>query len=704
MLPNTLNVKTNNATTAGSKNQTETVTSSLADQRRMSPRQTSETSKGTASDPKPPTKITASTKKKALEESRASVMTPENAAMWFVDKGYIPAGETITISSIQVALFWMAGGDITSWTEMITGIRAASICLEVVGKMAGLDRAAAEVQMKDVVDKVVGEAQKEMGKVTAEAVKKIQETTAEETLTTEDRKKIEEERTMKIIDTLQNQQQSLTQSYADTLKKATQTSAATRPPPTGPARGQREMEPTVIAREERQNRLFMVDGAVGAESATANLTPNVIVTKANLALESIEETTDWSAENSLLRPSKTAFVAAQKIANGGTVLEINTREAADWLRQPAISKEFEQKFGGSVTLKSRNFMAIVEYIPVRAKHSLEGSERKIEEANGLEVGAIEKIRWMRRPETWDGDQEKAHAILQTRSHRIANEILKGGLIVEGERKRARKLEDDPRRCYRCQIMEPGHTTKNCKSPMEVCAKCAGRHATSTCKVPKQSYKCASCIEHNTDHNHAAWDRKCPVFLEERERIRTRRPENRYRYYPHPDEAWTWELFDEGRDGTRRWMGNQEERRHIAGLYQNIRDKGYGNTLGNGRPAGYNRGLNGGGYGSRGGYDTGRYMQGGYPPYNRSAQHQGLYQRTDTVLTGGNTEPTAGPSRPQGTPPSSQQMLLTSQDRGRSTSRRGRAGDSRPGSQTRQTQLPATWLTEDPGQPQTSNST
>ncbi|KJA13877.1 hypothetical protein HYPSUDRAFT_1088313, partial [Hypholoma sublateritium FD-334 SS-4] len=161
-------------------------------------------------------------------------------------------------------------------------------------------------------------------------------------------------------------------------------------------------------------------------------------------------------------------------------------------------------------------------------------------------------------------QQKAHAIITTKSRETANRIIKDGIAIAGNRYRARKLEDDPRRCYKCQTIEPGHRAADCPND-EVCANCySKKHVAGTCDRDARHYACASCIAAKKPYNHASWSRQCPIFLAKRSKLRDRFPENHFRYYPITDVEWTWTRKAESIEEemyAERWNGNYDRNRH-----------------------------------------------------------------------------------------------------------------------------------------------
>ena len=47
----------------------------------------------------------------------------------------------------------------------------------------------------------------------------------------------------------------------------------------------------------------------------------------------------------------------------------------------------------------------------------------------------------------------------------------------------------------------------------MCAKCSGNHATDSCIVTEESYKCANCCKvEGADDNHRADSALCPAYI------------------------------------------------------------------------------------------------------------------------------------------------------------------------------------------------
>jgi hypothetical protein len=68
--------------------------------------------------------------------------------------------------------------------------------------------------------------------------------------------------------------------------------------------------------------------------------------------------------------------------------------------------------------------------------------------------------------------------------------------------------------------------------------------TRDCKATRNEFNCATCKKDGRHNNHAAWDRECPAFIEEKAKLRERMPENHYRFFPVDHEEGTWVRHEE----------------------------------------------------------------------------------------------------------------------------------------------------------------
>ena len=78
--------------------------------------------------------------------------------------------------------------------------------------------------------------------------------------------------------------------------------------------------------------------------------------------------------------------------------------------------------------------------------------------------------------------------------------------------RMRPFVSRPLQCYNCQKF--GHQARTCRSEVQTCKFCAGRHASTQCQ-DKETLKCANCGQ-----GHATTSRLCPKKLAAEHKVKT----------------------------------------------------------------------------------------------------------------------------------------------------------------------------------------
>ena len=304
-------------------------------------------------------------------------------------------------------------------------------------------------------------------------------------------------------------------------------------------------------------RQILIDGIQISQSDSTSLTPKLLVAKANLAIDLME---DCDQDTPSSKPKEARIVSAKILGNKGVVLETSNEETVTWLRGRA--KDFAAGMGGQAALKDRSLHLVVEFVPATLNEQLPDLLQAIEADNQLTSGSLISARWMRAPGNWRPDQKLAHAILTTNNIPTADSILKDGLVIEGCRLQARKLEEEPKRCFKCQKLSTRHTAANCQEITDWCSNCAGPHSVDDCRVTDRSkFACAGCRSVGAPDQHAAWDKRCPAYTQEKARILGCHPEYEYRYYI-TNEPWTWERKQDISETVERWKGNTHENRRL----------------------------------------------------------------------------------------------------------------------------------------------
>ena len=300
-------------------------------------------------------------------------------------------------------------------------------------------------------------------------------------------------------------------SYADILKKSSHAVAVTR-----------------CDSQARTIRLTPPPTPEGTDNSLNSLGEDVLVAKANLALERAQEETE-------LVPTGAKFLSVRKTAHGSLLYEVDSTDTVAWLRSNEGKRVFASNFGTEVSLASKPFSTIIEYVPAHFAIDDPHTLGELERVNNLPSGAVRLVRWIKPIERRTPNQRTAHAIIDFFRPEDANTSIKGGLLMKGKRCNVRKLLPEPTRCMKCQSFN-GHYAKSCTSTRDTCGTCSGDHRTRDCTTtsPEQR-RCANC----KTSGHAAWSRECPHFTDLLNRHHSHSQEVDYRYFPVCNNPATW---------------------------------------------------------------------------------------------------------------------------------------------------------------------
>ena len=222
-----------------------------------------------------------------------------------------------------------------------------------------------------------------------------------------------------------------------------------------------------------------------------------------------------------------------KLRNGGLILQFETKEAADWFKQPDILASILPRIDSSAKLKSRAYQILVPRVPVIFETDSEDSLRELEEQNGMKDGILLKARWIKLTYRRALGQRYAHLALSVSTPGEANIIIRDGIYICGAKMYPRKLKMEPKQCMKCRKW--GHFAAECLEEKDACGNCGEDHHTKDCPDKDRRY-CVSC----KNDTHASWDRNCPEFKCRVERMDENHPENALIYFP-TDEDWTTQV-------------------------------------------------------------------------------------------------------------------------------------------------------------------
>jgi len=83
--------------------------------------------------------------------------------------------------------------------------------------------------------------------------------------------------------------------------------------------------------------------------------------------------------------------------NGGTLLELSSKEAAQWLKIGMNCKKLATASGGDLTIRSRTYNIIILFVPTSTAIEEKDTLRAIEDDNDLPFSCIMAARWIKPP-------------------------------------------------------------------------------------------------------------------------------------------------------------------------------------------------------------------------------------------------------------------------------------------------------------------
>ena len=487
-----------------------------------------------------------------LKESRAQLNSVSTAKKWLTKEELLIEGEDITTSSLAQALLWIAAGERNMADQLVDGIRAVALCLDACSLGEVVDVAMCE--FKETAALWVGEAKSLVQKAVDEVVDAA-------------KKKVSESSQRSWADEVNEgfQGQGTVGGYSHPAPSFAQAVAAgTR----RPADQRGELDADYLAGEALKRRRVLIDGIEGVGNAAGGLSPKEIVEKANIALTAAR----IGAEGSGTEPSTDPkAVSAKVLENGGVILELETEESAAWLLDSGVRTAFESNFGGSARIVEQLFHVVANFLPVTLRDTLQDFIPSIVRNNCITTDSLVKCRWLKAPKYWKEEQRFAHAVLSFNKRANASRIIQQGIVIEGQRFKAKKMEEVPRRCFKCQRI--GHLASNCKEISAICPNCARAHTGEECRADANRYRCINCSKMGRPANHASWDHACPSMEVEKKKRAMRNPDSQYRYFP-TDEVWTWAKRDMYSDEEAQGVGMKWTGRAGGNEFVRRADKGW----------------------------------------------------------------------------------------------------------------------------------
>lgn len=469
-------------------------------------------------------------KEEALRLASGSINRLSGAKAHLVSKGYLIQGGEISLLGLSLILFQIAAE--AKLPALADSIKAVAFLLEVLGVDSISERVASSIDAKltgllvslessvaslEAKDEELGDS----AQAIANAAIQIVEATDDSSRSIND-----------AADRLRNHldKRALDTSSAVNSQTSPLSYAAAVARPRIPL-----AHASAISRYEERARQIIIQPSSDALEGFRQLTELELVAKAMLAYESVTQT-DKPA------PQGFRFVGAKKLASGSVTLDLNSAEAATWLKDKDIQLLFMQNFGAMSVLKEHEFRALAEFVPVSFAPDALAAIERIEQDSGAPVGGLVKVEWAKLPERRHALQRLAHLKLFFKSAEAANYAIRNGLYIAGKKVGVRKMTQEARRCSKCQRYGHGnnagspHFAKDCKWLHDTCGGCGQHHRKEDCTVDLSVDSfCVNCNK----KGHTVWDRNCPVFIERCKRLEASNQENWYPLFVTHD-ASTWE--------------------------------------------------------------------------------------------------------------------------------------------------------------------
>ncbi|KIJ40440.1 hypothetical protein M422DRAFT_173693, partial [Sphaerobolus stellatus SS14] len=186
------------------------------------------------------------------------------------------------------------------------------------------------------------------------------------------------------------------------------------------------------------------------------------------------------------------------------------------------------QYSSQASVKPRLYPIIIERVPIEFKPDVNADLRNLEDKNGICNEEIERTRWIKPPARQVANQRAAHLILLLTNPRTANRLIRDGIRTHRTLLWCRKLLKEPSRCLKCHKIGTGHFASQYPDAEEKCGTCGMNHRTKDCPVKDgETRYCVNC----KTRGHAAWDRSCPVFVTQYDKMASKVPNNQYKYYP-----------------------------------------------------------------------------------------------------------------------------------------------------------------------------
>ncbi|KIN96119.1 hypothetical protein M404DRAFT_160320, partial [Pisolithus tinctorius Marx 270] len=86
-----------------------------------------------------------------------------------------------------------------------------------------------------------------------------------------------------------------------------------------------------------------------------------------------------------------------RLRNNGVLLELNSQEAAAWIKKVPNRATFLEKLGGTTTIKDRMYSVVIPFLSTVTDLDRPDTLREMETENNIPTGSISQIKWIKDP-------------------------------------------------------------------------------------------------------------------------------------------------------------------------------------------------------------------------------------------------------------------------------------------------------------------
>jgi hypothetical protein len=144
--------------------------------------------------------------------------------------------------------------------------------------------------------------------------------------------------------------------------------------------------PKVLNDMDRRVRQIMIAYSTAEDNATLNTNLLDLKEKANSLVSEMEDPT---------RPEVVRIENVTRTRDGSLLLLLNSKEAADWIREPDVEDRFLDKFAIGACIRDRKYNIMLRWVPITYDPASNAHQREIEEVNSLPDHSIQKARWIK---------------------------------------------------------------------------------------------------------------------------------------------------------------------------------------------------------------------------------------------------------------------------------------------------------------------